>query len=172
MILFQFALILLVLTISLLAFSISITFFFGAPFVTTPNKIIKEIIKLANIKSNDVVVDMGSGDGRILIEAAKYCKKSIGYEINPYLVLWSKIISRVKKSNHKIFINWKNYMNADLTDASIVVLYGIRGFIPALERKLEKELSRGTLIISYKFKLTNFKFIKKTKSNIFIYKKR
>jgi 16S rRNA A1518/A1519 N6-dimethyltransferase RsmA/KsgA/DIM1 with predicted DNA glycosylase/AP lyase activity len=171
MILFQFSVIALTFILSLFAFFISITFFFGAPFVTTPSKIIKEIIKLANIKCNDVIVDMGSGDGRILIEAAKYCKKSIGYEINPYLVLWSKIISMVKKSSHKIDINWKNYMNADLTDASIVVLYSIRGFIPALERKLEKELSKGTLIISYKFKLTNFKFIKKTKSNIFIYKK-
>ncbi len=153
----------------LFAFFLSITFFFGAPFVTTPKKIILEIIKLAELTSKDHVIDLGSGDGRIVNETAKICKSAEGFEINPFLFVWSNIVAYVKGVSDNTKFHLQNYLNADLSKASIVTVYGIRGFVPPLERKFKKELKKGTKIVSYKFELSGFQLVNKTRSNIFLY---
>lgn len=155
--------------IVLFPLSLSLSFVFGAPFVTTPSSIIKEMIKFAKINSEDTVIDLGSGDGRVLFECAKICKKAIGYEINPFLVAWAKIIILTNSKPSKAGVKWQNYNNANLSQANVVFLYSIRGFLPKLENKLKKELQPNTKIVSYKFPLFNFKLIKKTKTNIYLY---
>lgn len=126
------------------------------------------MITLSAINKSDTVVDLGSGDGRVLIEAARKCSKAIGYEINPFLVGWSRIATYIQGTNN-VVIKWQNYNNANLENSTIVYMYSIRGFVPSLERKLKKELKPGTKIISYKFEVSAFKLLKKTNSGIFLY---
>ena len=155
--------------VALIPLTLSLAFFFGAPFVATPKKIIKEVIELSEMNGNDFVIDLGSGDGRVLIESAKICKKAVGFEINPFLVIWTKIIVLLNGRQTKIEVKFQNYNKSKLSDASIVFMYSIRKFVPALENNLKRELRPGTKIISYKFPLTLFKQITKTKSNIYLY---
>lgn len=151
------------------ALMLSLSFFFGAPFVTTPKKIIFEMITLAKINKSDVVIDLGSGDGRVLFETAKLCKKATGYEINLFLVLWTKLLALIKNTGDNTDIFWQNYHKAILKKGTVIFMYSIRGFIPELEKKLKRELRPGTKIISYKFPLHQFKLVKKTNSGIFLY---
>lgn len=65
---------------------------FGAPFVPTRQIWIHQALDLAKIDQNDVVVDLGSGDGAVLIESLKRgARRAIGYEVNPILVIWSRL---------------------------------------------------------------------------------
>ncbi|MES0341538.1 MAG: hypothetical protein ABUK08_04405 [Candidatus Humimicrobiaceae bacterium] len=66
---------------------------FGAPWVPTPYKIIKKMLKLAEVKPGDIVYDLGSGDGRVIIEAARsFGAKAVGIEIDPLRFIWAKAI--------------------------------------------------------------------------------
>ncbi len=158
-----------VLLISVFAFVLSLSFFFGAPFVTTPSKIINEMFKLVGLNSQDVLIDMGSGDGRILIAAGKICKKTIGYEINPFLVLWTNLFAHINGVQNEVHVYMKNYQKANIKEGTIIILYSIRGHLPKIEKKIKKELKPGVKIISYKFPLSNFALINKTDSGIFLY---
>ncbi len=126
------------------------------------------MITLSEMKSTDTVFDLGSGDGRVLMECAKVCKKAIGYEINLFLVAWTMIKIMIGQQS-KVDVKWQDYNKAKFNDATIIFLYSIRGFIPKLQEKLKKELRPGTKIISYKFPLSGLKLIKKTKTDIYLY---
>lgn len=153
--------------IAFLPFAFSITFLLGAPFAGTPKKIIKEALTLAEISSKDVVYDLGSGDGRVIMECSKICKKAVGVEINPFLALWTRVLSFRSRPNVEILC--KNYNHVDIGRATIVFLYIVPRFIPTLQKKLKKELRPGTKIISYKFKLSGFHLLKQTKTGIYLY---
>lgn len=148
-----------------------ISFFTGAPFVVTPKHIINEMLTIADLKKTDVVYDLGSGDGRILITTAKQGAHAEGWEINPVLVLWTKLMAKMQSVENKVQVYNKPYQTADLKHATIIIFYNIPGHLPSLEEKLQKELKRGTKILSYKFPLKTFTLKKQSSSGIFLYTK-
>ncbi|HEX3642208.1 MAG TPA: hypothetical protein VHV10_13030 [Ktedonobacteraceae bacterium] len=145
------------------------TIFFGPPFVPTPMSTIKALIQLANISEKDVVIDLGSGDGRMLIHAARQGATAKGWEINPFLVLWTRLAVHRYKVGKSVKVHLQNYYKANLSDATIVFLYNLPPHIPKLEQKLQKDLQKGTTIISYKFTLLTLKLTATPKPGIFIY---
>ena len=143
-------------------------FLFGAPFEPTSEKKIKKMIKLAKIKKGDKAVDLGSGDGRIVIALAKAGAKAHGYEINPFLVLLSKY--KIKKAGlkGKAFIHWRNFWKINLGKYNIVMLFQFKTIMDKLEKKLKKELEPKSRIVSYYWKFPKWKPSKKIE-NIFLY---
>jgi len=115
---------LLILSLATFLFWIS-GFLFGAPFWSTDKKTLRKMIEFAKVKLGEKVVDLGSGNGKIVIEFAKLpdVKESHGFEINPLLVFSSR--RKIKKLNleEKAFIHWKNFWKQDLSD-DIVILTG------------------------------------------------
>lgn len=158
------------LLLSLFALSLSISFLFGPPFAITPKKLVWEMLRLAKINSNDIVIDLGSGDGRILIESAKICKKARGIEINPFLVLITKLNARAANVSRKVSVHLQNYKNAKINDGTVIFLYNIRSSLPEVEKKLKNDLKLGTRIVSYKFPLRSLKLVSKTESGLYLYK--
>lgn len=146
-----------------------VSFFIGAPFVTTPKHIVHEMMLLAEVKKSDIVVDLGSGDGRMLIAAAQKGALAKGWEINPFLVYWTHMMARLYRVKNQVTVSCKSYHQADLSTASVVMFYNIPNHVPALERKLKKELKVGTKILSYQFPLAKFKLKKQTASGIYLY---
>jgi SAM-dependent methyltransferase len=142
----------------------------GAPFVPSNKKALGDIFKLAQIKKQDVVYDLGSGDGRIVIEAAKKGAHSFGWEINPFLCLFSKIRIRLAglKKNAKVF--WANYWTKDLSQADVIFFFLITHWMKKMERKIIQEAKPGARVISYIFPLPNLKLQKKTKTGVYFYK--
>lgn len=145
-------------------------FIFGAPFETINKKRLKRMIKLAKAVKGDKIVDLGSGNGKIVIEFAKRGIETHGYEINPFLVWISK--RRIKKLNlqDKAFIHWKNFMNESLSKYDIVCTYQIWYMMNKLEFKLKRELKKGAKIISNTWKFPNWK-LKKEDKGVYLYTK-
>ncbi len=142
--------------------------FRGAPFVPTMANTVEEMIKSAQIKPGEKLVDLGSGDGRILIAAAKAGAIAHGYEINPLLVLWSRY--KIKKAGLKerAFVHWKNFWLVNFSEYDVVTLFGITGIMQRLESKLKTELKPGSRVISNIFKFPNWQSTKQ--GSIYIYR--
>lgn len=148
-----------------------IAFFTGAPFLPTPSAIVGEMMEVGKIASTDIVSDLGSGDGRLVIAAAKKGARGQGWEINPVLVLVSFINAWRQGVGKRVSIHWGDYRKADLSKTTVVVLYTITGIhTRALSEKCLRELSPGTRILSYQFSLPQFKLKKKTESGIYVYR--
>jgi len=158
--------------------SFAVAIFAGSPFVPTPIKAVKEILKKAEIKKGDVLYDIGAGDGRFLHYAEKlYGAKATGFEIDPFVFLLAKL--------RKIFFGWKgkilrgNFTNYSLKNADVVICYMMPKSLKKYQKKFDTELRKGCKVISYSFHVGNWKPYKiiplnqKTKTKkIFIYKVR
>ena len=142
-----------------LIFIFSVTIFghiFGAPFVRSDKKRIATMLECAAIKSGEIVYDLGSGDGSLVIEAARRGAHAIGIEINPFLTWYSRW--RIRKNNFsgKVRIIAKDFRNIDLHDANIIFLYLWPETIVKLKEKLTRELTPGTRIISNAFAISGW----------------
>lgn len=144
---------------------------FGAPYAGSSKKHIKIMIDLAGIKKGQTVVDLGSGDGRVLIAAAKMHQdvKLIGFEIDIFLYLLSK--RKIKRSglDQRIKIYRKNYWRENINYADAVFLFLIPYQMGRMENKLKKELKPGAKIISNGFKFKKLVPIESVNS-IYLYK--
>lgn len=140
----------------------------GGWFAPTPKKRVDEILGLVKVKKGGLLVDIGSGDGRFLIAAAKRGIKSLGFEINPYFYILSLILVKLNKVDNKAQVKLANFWQQDLSSASLVCV-----FIPLYHKKLEykfrKELGKGTFVVTYLTNFPNWKPIKTTASGIYLY---
>ncbi|HEX9503161.1 MAG TPA: 50S ribosomal protein L11 methyltransferase [Patescibacteria group bacterium] len=146
--------ILLIVVVLLAAYYLGI--FKGAPFVPTDKLTLERMIMLAEIKPGEKLADLGSGDGRIIIAAAKAGAIAYGFEINPLLVLWSRY--KIKKAGlaDRAFVHWKSFWRVDFTPFDVVMLFGITGIMARLGQKLKAELKPGSRVISNIFKFPNW----------------
>ena len=139
----------------------------GAPFVPTAKKNVKKMLALADLRQTDVLMDLGSGDGRILFAAAPNVRQCIGIEINPLLYWWSRIRTRVKRLNNVQIIR-KNLWDVDLSSVDVIILFFIHPKIGKLLKKFDAELKPGARVVSYAFSFPNREPAKR-EGNIFLY---
>ncbi len=121
----------------------------GAIYFPTSTRSVETMLRFAEIRSGDKVVDLGSGDGRILIAAAKAGAEAVGYEINPILVRRSR--RAIARAGISATVYWESFWRADLSQFDVVIVYGIPYIMKDLQKKLERELQPGTKIISNAF---------------------
>lgn len=130
----------------------------GAPYAPLGEERIKRVISLLKIKKGQKILDLGSGDGRVVIALAKHEAKAYGFEINPIFYLISRFKARsIQNAHFKLTDFWQE----DLSSYDAITLYGITHMMPALEKKLRQELKPGTLVVSNHFKFPHWKIIKK-----------
>ena len=123
----------------------------GAMYVPTHKDAIAAMIELVRPQSGTKIVDLGSGDGRIVAEFAKRGASVTGIEINPILVWWSQIkISRLGLSNHAK-IRMRSFWGVNFGQYDVIIVFGITHIMKKLEDKIRKEAKPGTLIISNVF---------------------
>jgi len=140
----------------------------GAFYYPSTDKEVENIIKLAKPKKTDILIDLGSGDGRVIIAAAKMGIRSIGYELDPALVHRSR--QKIEKLNLSALakIEFKNFWKADFDHTDIVCIYQFPKYINKLEKIFQKTKHPLTVITNrYQFPhqkptLTN--------GNLFLYK--
>ena len=111
-----------------------------------------QMLSMAELKPGDVVYDLGSGDGRIIITAAKeFHTRSVGIEVNPLLVLWARRRIRTMGLKDRVNVVWGNFFCKDLGKADVVTLFLIQGTNDGLRKKLEEELKSGARVVSHSF---------------------
>ena len=118
------------------------------------------------------MADLGSGDGRILIEFAKKGAIAEGYEINPVLVFIARMKIRRLGLEKKARVFWKSFWREDLSQYKVITVFGIDYIMKRMEKKLYKELSRGSRIIVNLFPFPNKKYKLKKKEFICMRNKR
>lgn len=126
--------------------------------LVTPKVIIPEIISFFNLKEGDIFIDLGSGDGRIVIEATKrYNINSVGIELNEELCEYSK--KQIYKNGliNKVKIVNDTFLDQNLGNADAIFMYfGFEESSNVLDDKLEKELKKSCQIFTLNFKLKRF----------------
>lgn len=145
--LFIFILILMALLIS-----ISWTTYKGSPWVPTSMKMARKMLELAEIQPDELVYDLGCGDGRIAIMAARmYQARVVGIELNPLLWIWCQMMITILGLRSRVKIILGNFYDRDMSDADVVVCYLLPNTNKKLEYKLIRELDPGTRVISNTF---------------------
>ncbi|MDB5194939.1 MAG: hypothetical protein JWO84_123 [Parcubacteria group bacterium] len=141
----------------------------GALYIPTDTDTLERMIEAADLKQGDVLVDIGSGDGRLVIAAARKGIEAKGYEINPFLVWLARRKIRKEGLETLASIAWRDFWSADLSRYSVVTVFGIGHIMKRFERKLDAELAPGSRVICNLFALPNWKGEKR--NGIFLYKK-
>lgn len=146
-------------------------FFFAPGAFYYPSKIaeIQAMLKVAEVTKKDTVVDLGSGDGVILFEAAKLGAKAIGYEINPFLVKKTREKIKKLKLEHLVSVHLKNFWKVDFNEATVITLYCFPEFMNKLERVLNKKLTHPIRFVSNRYQFPRKKYFKKLKE-AYLYK--
>lgn len=125
-----------------------------APWVPTPQEIVDRLLEAGEVKAGEVVYDLGAGDGRVLIAAAKkYKAKAVGVEISPKLVETAK--SRIKEEGLEAncTVIQGDLREVDLSGADVVVLYLLTSSNELLRPNLEKALKPGARVVSHDFEV-------------------
>ena len=129
-----------------------------APFITTPPDVVERMLRFAAVGPADVVVDLGSGDGRIVIDAArKFGARGIGIELDPALVQKSRELVREANLAGRVSIVQGDVLQADISGASVVTVYLLPSLISRLQPRFIGELKPGTRIVSHAFYMTGWK---------------
>ncbi len=130
----------------------------GAGFQPTSMSLVKKMLEIAEISSNDILYDLGSGDGRIVTEAVRsYGARAVGIEADPIRVLWSNMFLFLHGIRSKSEIKWGNFFKEDISKATVVTLFLGHKTNQKLKEKLIKELKPGTHIVSYVWTFEDWK---------------
>ncbi len=131
--------------------SFGATAVFGSPFVGTSSELATLLLERSRLKRGDVFVDIGSGTGTFLIEAVRFgAKRAVGYEINPILVIYSRLRVRILGLSHCIEVKTANIFHQPLVACDVIAVYLLPPMMARLEKKLVAEL-RGAHCISRGF---------------------
>ena len=143
----------------------------GGPFVPSSRKRITTMLALANLTPDDVVTDLGSGHGPIVVRAAERGVRATGVEINPFLVLYSRWLLKRKQLSDRTSIIRGDLKNYSLSETTVLFLYLMPKTIDNLLPKIEKEMQKGSRIISNTFPITGWT-PEKTENNVYMYVKK
>jgi ubiquinone/menaquinone biosynthesis C-methylase UbiE len=128
------------------------------PYVRTPNHVVSAMLKLAGVKASDVVYDLGCGDGRIVISAAKeYGARGVGIDIDPERIQEARDNARKAGVEALVKFEVNDLFAADIHNATVVALYLLPDVNLRLRPKLLKELKPGTRVVSHDFHMGDWK---------------
>jgi len=138
------------------ALSNLIALILGAPFVASRQRQIDTILDKVQLKPQQLVIELGSGDGRFLRSAVKkYNVKGLGIEIQPWLLIYARIRSKMQHLKNISFKN-QNFFNADLSQADVIFAFLLPPTLKKLRPKFLKECKPNVIIISHGFRIEGF----------------
>lgn len=127
------------------------------PFVVTPEKTVQAMLELAHVSETDTVYDLGSGDGRIPITAAKtFGARGVGIEIKPDLVQRARKRAKLSGVSDRVEFRRQDLFEADFSDATVVTMYLFPEVNLKLRPKLFEQLDPGTRVVSHSFDMNGW----------------
>lgn len=125
-----------------------------APFIATPDDVVERMLELAQVTKADVVYDLGSGDGRIPITAArKYGARGVGIDIDPARIQESRANAQAAGVAHLVQFRLGDVLEADVSEATVVTLYLVTSANLKLRPLLTQQLEPGARIVSHAFSM-------------------
>ena len=133
----------------------------GAPWAPTTMRKVHKMLQLADVGPNDVVYDLGCGDGRIIVTAARrYGARAVGVEIDPLRYLWCQMVITVLRLRSRVKIIFGDFYTQDLSDADVVTCYLMPVTNKKLVGKFSQELKPKTRIVSHDFVFPKLQLIR------------
>lgn len=127
-------------------------------FVPTPQDVVDEMLKMAKVRKGDVLYDLGSGDGRIAVTAAKrYGVRAVGIDIDPERIREATENARKAGVGNLVQFRREDLFKADFSEATVVTLYLLPDLNVKLRPRLWQELKPGTRIVSHQFDMADWK---------------
>jgi len=130
---------------------------YGLPAVPTRPERIRKALQLANLRPNETLYDLGAGDGRVLLLAARdFGAKAVGLEIGPAqcAVIWLR--ATAAGLGDQIHVRWENFYRADLRDADVVFIYATSKEVAKLAPHLETQMKKGARLVSISADFSNW----------------
>jgi ribosomal protein L11 methylase PrmA len=135
----------------------------NTPYVTSPEQIVGAMLALANVRSSDTVYDLGCGDGRIVISAAKkYGARGVGIDINPARIDEARANAQSAGVADRVNFEVNDLFDADIRNATVVALYLLPDANIRLRPRLLRELKPGARVVSHSFGMGDWKPDKET----------
>ena len=152
--------------------SIFWTQFRGALWVPTPLATVKKMLVMADVKPGEVVYDLGSGDGRVIVTAARqFGANAVGIEVDPLRYAWAQAMITIFKLRGQVKVIWGDFFDQDLSQADVVTVYLQQETNLRLMNKLMRELRPGTRVVSNTFIFPGWKIINQDeKAHLYVYK--
>ncbi|MBW3568832.1 protein-L-isoaspartate O-methyltransferase [Candidatus Parcubacteria bacterium] len=152
-------------------FAIILTFgmvvFFGAPYLPTLANTKKNALDLLELKPGQTLLELGSGDGRVMVSAAQRGLYVVGYELNPLLVLIS--IYQTRKYRSQVKIIWGNFWTKNWPECDAIYIFLLDRYMNKLDKKIRTRYKKPILVVSNSFKITAKKHIKEL-HGVYLYK--
>jgi len=127
------------------------------PFITTPAEVVERMLQVAETRADDLVIDLGSGDGRIVIAAAqKYGARAVGIELDGALVQKSREAARAAQVADKVSFIEGDVLRADISRATVITIYLLPDLMRQLQPRFIQELAPGTRIVSHAFTMAGW----------------
>lgn len=134
----------------------------GAPYTPMRKKVIRRMFAMAALKPGEIVYDLGSGDGRVVVAAAKeFGARGVGIETTYVYVLWSRTKALLKGVHSQVRIMHGDVFKADISKADVVVLFLLQDTNARIKHKLLTELKPGTRVCSHYFTFADWEVAKK-----------
>lgn len=139
---------------------------FGAPYLPTLNKQQEAALDLLDLRPGQTMLELGSGDGRMLNAAAKRGIKAVGYELNPLLVFYSRLATRRHKG--LITVRWANFWKVELPACDGIYVFLLDRYMTRLHKKIVQEISTYVKVVSFAFEIPDIKH-KTENSGLYLY---
>ncbi|HET7669017.1 MAG TPA: class I SAM-dependent methyltransferase [Burkholderiales bacterium] len=128
------------------------------PFITTPDEVVVRMLELAGTRSGDLVADLGSGDGRIVITAARrFGARGLGIELDAGLVQKSRENARLAGVAERVSFVQGDVLTTDFSTASVVTVYLLPDLMGRLQPRFAEELKPGTRVVSHAFRMAGWR---------------
>lgn len=122
---------------------------FGAPFLPTLTPQVKNALDLIDLKPGQTLLELGSGDGKVMIAAAERGLTVIGYELNPLLVVYSWL--RTRKYKGRVKVVWGNFWRKELPKTDGIFVFLLQPYMAKLDTKIIQECSKPVKLVSFAF---------------------
>ena len=144
---------------------------YNAPWVPTAMEEVHKMLQLARVGPDDLVYDLGCGDGRVIVLAARdYGARAVGIEIDPLRYLWCQLLITILGLRDRVQIIFGDFFDTDLSDADVITCYLLPATNKKLEDKFKQELQANTRVVSHNFIFSGLRLQRKDpERDLFLY---
>ncbi len=151
----------------LVVMAFGLVVFFGAPYLPTFSKQTDTALDLLDLKPGQTLLELGCGDGRVLRAAALRGWKAVGYELNPILALYARLLTW--KYRKQVRIIWGNFWITTWPPADGIFVFLLDKYMKKLSNKIEQQLHKPVKLASFAFQVPDKK-ASKTKNGVYLYR--
>lgn len=124
---------------------------FGAPYLPTLTRQVKIALDLADLQSGQTLLELGCGDGKVLIAAAQRGVRAVGFELNPLLVVVCKI--RCWRYRRLVRVHWANFWTRTWPDTDVIFIFGLPRIMTKLDTKIMEDSRKPVKLLSFAFEI-------------------